>query len=138
MLDGETLFLQTPTVNLQWTEAFLEQIKKQYPQQEHVVVWDGAGFHPQHSSHEKVPEGIHIIMLPAYSPDLNPIEKLWDCTQDYTANKLWPSIRRLDEGVALLLKDWWEDPQRVIRLVGNNWQRVSANASPETIRLSLS
>ncbi len=129
IVEGKTVFVQAPTVNLDWTEAFLEQIKLQYPEHEHVVVWDGAGFHPLDSSHEKIPQGIHIITLPPYSPDLNPIEKLWDCIQDYTANKLWPSIDRLDQVVALLLKDWWEDPRKVIKLVGNNWHRASANAS---------
>ena len=73
--------------------------------------------------------GVHIVMLPPYSPELNPIEKLWDLIQDHTSNKLWPSIERLDQVVALHLKDWWEDPGRVIRLVGNGWIRASANAS---------
>lgn len=129
IVEGKTVFLQTPTVNLDWTEAFLRQIKLQYPDHEHVVVWDGAGFHPKDSSHEKIPEGIHILMLPPYSPELNPIEKLWDLIQDHTSNKLWPSIKRLDQVVGLLLKDWWEDPRKVISLVGNNWHRASANAS---------
>lgn len=79
IVEGKTVFVQTPTVNLDWTEAFLEQIKQQYPDLEHVVVWDGAGFHPKDSSHEQIPKGIHVIMLPPYSPELNPIEKLWDC-----------------------------------------------------------
>ena len=128
VVDGCTVFLQTPTVNLDWTEAFLLQIKKQYPNHEHVVVWDGAGFHPQDSYHQQVPSGIHIVMLPPYSPELNPIEKLWDLIQDHTSNKLWPTIERLDQVVALHLKDWWEDPIRVIRLVGNGWIRASVNA----------
>ena len=131
VLEGKTVFLQTPSVNLLWTQAFLEQIKKEYPEHEHVVVRDGAGFHPRDSEHENVPPGVHIIMLPPYSPELNPIEKLWDCIQDYTANKLWPSIERLDQVVALLLKDWWEDPKRVIGLFGKNWHRASANASAD-------
>lgn len=129
MVEGKTVFVQTPSVNLQWTEKFLEQIKEQYPNEEHIVVWDRAGFHPQNSTHEKVPEGIHIIALPPYSPELNPIEKLWDIIQDYTANKLWPSIERLDEVVALLLKQWWEDAEKVLRLVGGGWQHVQANDS---------
>ena len=105
------------------------QIKKQYPNHEHVVVWDGAGFHPQDRDHEKVPSEVHVVRLPPYSPELNPIEKLWDLIQDHTSNKLWPSIERLDQVVALHLKDWWEDQARVIRLVGNGWIRASANAS---------
>jgi len=126
-VEGKTVFLQTPTVSLDWTEAFLLQIKKQYPGHEHIVVWDGAGFHPRDSFHEQVPPGIHVVLLPPYSPELNPIEKLWDLIQDHTSNKLWPSIERLDQVVALHLKDWWENPERVIRLFGNGWIRASAN-----------
>ena len=128
-VEGCTVFLQTPSVNLEWTQAFLEQIKKQYPDYEHVVVWDGAGFHPADSSHEMIPDEIHIITLPPYSPELNPIEKLWDLIQDHTSNKLWPTIKRMDEVVALHLQDWWEEPYRVISLFGRGWIRDSANDS---------
>lgn len=128
-ISGDTVFVQTPSVSMEWTEAFLEQIKIQYPNHEHIVVWDGAGFHPKESSHEKVPDGVHIVCLPPYSPELNPIEKLWDLIQDHTANKLWPSIERLDQVVALHLKDWWEAPERVISLFGDGWIRSSVNDS---------
>lgn len=56
-------------------------------------------------------------------------KKLWDLIQDHTSNKLWPSIERLDQVVALHLKDLWDDPERVIRLVGKGWIRASASAS---------
>jgi len=101
VVGGATIFLQTPTVNLDWTEAFLLQIKEQYPDHEHVVVWNGAGFPPRDSSHEQVPEGVQVVVLPPYSPELNPIERLWDLIQDHTSNKLWPTIQKLDEVVAL-------------------------------------
>ena len=74
-IEGKTVFLQTETVNLDWTEAFLIELKKQYPGYEHIVVWDGAGYHPKESEHDQIPEDIHILMLPPYSPELNPIEK---------------------------------------------------------------
>jgi len=125
VVEGASVFIQTPSVNLSWTEAFLGQLVKEYPEHEHIVVWDGAGFHPDVSEHA----GIHLVKLPAYSPELNPIEKLWDLIQDHTSNKLWPSIERLDAVVAELLQEWWEEPQRLIRLVGNGWIRASANAS---------
>ena len=128
-VEGKTVFLQTPSVNMQWTKAFLEQIKAQYPEHEHIVVWDGAGFHPKDSSHEMIPEGIQIVTLPPYSPELNPIEKLWDLIQDHTANKLWPTIQRLDKVVGLHSQDWWEQPLKVISLFGNGWIRASANAT---------
>ena len=49
--------------------------------------------------------------------------------QDQTANKLWPSIKRLEEVVATHLKDWWEDTEKVLSLVGGGWQHIQANAS---------
>lgn len=128
-IEGKTVFVQTPSVSMQWTQAFLNQIKVQYPEHEHIVVWDGAGLHAKDSSHEMIPEGIHIVTLPPYSPELNPIEKLRDLIQDHTANKLWPSIKRLDEVVGLHLKDWWEAPDKVISLFGKGWIRASANAT---------
>ena len=95
------------------------------------ILWSGmeAGFHPKDSSHEKVPEGIHILTLPPYSPELNPIEKLWDLIQDHTANKLWSTLEKLDDFVALKLKDWWNTPEHVISLFGENWIRLSVNNS---------
>ncbi|WP_309397073.1 IS630 family transposase [Cerasicoccus maritimus] len=129
IVDGEAVFIQTPSVNLDWTQAFLEQIKAEFPEHQHVVVRDGEGFHPSEDGHPKIPEGVHTIMLPAYSPELNPIEKLWDLIQDHTANQLWPSTETLGQVVAAHLEDWWADKRRVIKLVGNGWARASANAS---------
>ena len=114
---------------MQWTRAFLEQLKLQYPDYEHIVIWDGAGFHPRDSSHEMIPSGIHIVTLPPYSPELNPIEKLWDLIQDHTANKLWPTIEGLDKVVASHLQSLWEDPSRIISLFGRGWIRASVNDS---------
>ena len=128
-IDGETVFVQTPSVNMEWTEVFLKEIKAQYVDYEHIVVWDGAGFHPKDSSHERVPKEIHIVRLPPYSPELNPIEKLWDLIQDQIANKLWPTIERLDQVVGLHLQDWWECPEKVLSLFGKGWIRLSANGS---------
>lgn len=34
--------------------------------------------------------------------------------------------------MGLLLKKWWEDPNRVLGLFGNNWHRDSANYSERT------
>jgi hypothetical protein len=74
-------------------------------------------------------KSLHIVTLSSYSPELNPIEKLWDLQQDQTANKLWATIERLDTVVGLHLKEWWEAPNKVIRLFGKGWIRYSINAA---------
>ena len=56
--------------------AFFEQFAKEVPSDVHVVmVWDQAGFHT--SKAVRIPDNITIVSLPAYSPELNPVENLW-------------------------------------------------------------
>ncbi len=54
---------------------FWEQFTKETDPEVHVVlVWDQAGFHT--SNDLEVPENVTIVPLPAYSPELNPVENL--------------------------------------------------------------
>ncbi|MGL3709408.1 transposase [Leptospirillum ferriphilum] len=40
------------------------------------MVLDGAGWH--RNQELKVPDNIRLLSLPPYSPELNPVEHLWD------------------------------------------------------------
>jgi transposase len=51
----------------------LERVEKDADQA--VMLWDGAGFHS--SRQLRVPDNVTVATLPAYSPELNPIENLW-------------------------------------------------------------
>lgn len=63
--------LDTASVN-----AFLQQLSQRVGPDEHIaMLWDGAGFH--RSKQLVMPANITPIQLPAYSPELNPIENLW-------------------------------------------------------------
>lgn len=43
-----------------------------------MLIWDNASFHKSQALRELVEESGHtMIFLPAYSPDLNPIEHKW-------------------------------------------------------------
>lgn len=128
VVDGEFVCAQTTTTDLPTTAAFLQEICKEFPGHEHIVVWDGAGFH-QRQTHHDLPPRVHPITLPPYSPDLNPIEKLWDLIQDQTCNRLFNTIEQLEAEVARHLEAWWNDAQRVLSLVGNGWQHSQANDS---------
>ena len=43
-----------------------------------VIIWDNASFHQSEKLETLIEEsGSHLLFLPAYSPDLNPIERFW-------------------------------------------------------------
>ena len=40
-----------------------------------ALVWDNAGAHK--SAAQSLPDGISVVSLPAYSPELNPVERFF-------------------------------------------------------------
>jgi transposase len=66
----------SPRIDVGVMNVFLAEFAKTIPEDMHVVmVWDQAGFHTGNAL--EVPSSITIIELPAYSPELNPMENLW-------------------------------------------------------------
>ncbi len=57
-------------------QAFLDAFAETIANGEHVaLVLDGAGWHS--SKALRVPTSITLVPLPPYSPELNPVERVW-------------------------------------------------------------
>lgn len=68
--------LLAPTINTDMVKAFFEQFVEEVDPDVHVVMlWDQAGFHT--SKALTLPANVTVVPLPAYSPELNPVENLW-------------------------------------------------------------
>jgi putative transposase len=128
VLEGDAQFRFMPSVNLDFSRDFLRQIAASDPTAEHVVIQDQAGFHPRPGD-AGLPDRIHLLPLPPYSPQLNPIEGLWDQVQDVTCNRRHESLDALEETLTAALRPFWETPARVLSLI-HHWLRAQANATP--------
>ena len=60
-----------------------------------LLVVDGAGWH--RSKDLVVPEGIHLEILPPYSPELQPAERLWRLADEPLANRAFEQLEQLEE-----------------------------------------
>lgn len=129
-VDGENAaeFACLPGVSLELSRLFLERLAARDPQAEHVVIWDQAGFHPQADLHE-LPAHIHLLPLPPYSPELNPVEVIGDVIKDRIANTLWPTLEALEEALGEELRPIYESAERVRRLVSHPWLIDQLNAT---------
>jgi transposase len=127
VVEGLAQFQFLPSVSLELSRGFLQQIAASDPQAEHVVIWDQAGFHPRHGD-AFLPARIHLLPLPPYSPELNPVEGLWDQTQDVTCNRHFDDLDQLEEALTEALRPFWETPARVLSLV-HHWLHTQANAT---------
>jgi len=73
---GQAEAIMASHVNTDVMNAFFREFSQTIADDVHVVmIWDGAGFH--RSRRLQIPSNITVIPLPAYSPELNPIENLW-------------------------------------------------------------
>ena len=73
---GDSVALLAPTVNTQVMNIHLRMIAEQVGPRVHVVlVLDQAGWHVAQDL--QLPANITLLPLPPYSPELNPVERLW-------------------------------------------------------------
>ena len=101
---GQSVGLLAPTIHSEMINAFFEQFAKEVPSDVHVVmVWDQAGFHT--SKAVRIPDNITIVSLPAYSPELNPVENLWH----YLRSHYWSNRTYADyDELRLAAIDAWQ------------------------------
>jgi hypothetical protein len=65
------------------------------PRAHAVVTLDGAGWHPQ-GGKLRLPQNISLLPLPAYSPQLNPQETIWQfLRQNYVAHRVYDSYNAI-------------------------------------------
>ena len=87
----------------------------------------GAGFHlPENDP--RLPANVRMITLPAYRPELNPVEKLWDQMKDAICNRVFASVEELREELTGWLQEFWSDGARALSLIVRGWLLDSVNA----------
>jgi len=127
-VDGahSTELLFTPAINQDIHAVFLQQIAQSDPHALHVIIMDQAGFHLG-ATDKRVPANIRLLPLPPYSPELNPAEWFGRVVKAPTVNRLYPSLRALEnhlisvarrgcrpERVGSLIHQWMHDQVNVI------------------------
>lgn len=125
-------FLHTDGVSQEASGCFLDQLAAMDPNACHIVIQDGAGFHLG-ESHPRLPANVGVVTLPAYSPELNPIERLWDIIKDRVCNRAWEDLGELTTAINVVLREYWETPNLVRSLIGQGWLLDQANASSPSV-----
>ena len=100
---------------------FLQQLLAEYKEQPIILVEDGAPYHRAVLVKEFVAEHaerLSIARLPTFSPDFNPIEKLWKNTKrDATHLKYFKTFEQLRQSVCQTFKGYLEEATRVISVM---------------------
>lgn len=77
---------------------FLSQLCRRYRKRDLLIIWDGAAIHRSKAVKQFLrerPGRIHLERLPAYSPELNPVELVWSQLKGNLKNRVFPSLEEL-------------------------------------------
>ena len=74
---------------------YLEEFSKHKPEELKIIVIDNAGFHS--TKDIVLPANIVLMPIPAYCPELNPAEKVWQWMKDKLAMKLFDTLETLED-----------------------------------------
>jgi hypothetical protein len=109
---GEMLSLIFPACNTDMMSIFLEYVSQQFSTSFIVMQVDGASWHI--SQELQIPENIRLLFQPPYSPEVNPVEHIWDDLREkYFANRQISSFDALQEELCSALNDLSARPQYV-------------------------
>ena len=127
--DGMMDSLVLPQVNAQAMSLFLGEVSSRHPDEFILMVMDGAGWH--RAAELKVPENMHLLFLPAYSPQLNPVEHVWESIREnWFSNEVFESIDGVENQLVKALSDLENQPSEVASLTGFSWIiDITLNAS---------
>ena len=109
---GKISSLILPYCNTEMMNIFLENVSKEFSNNEIIMQVDGAGWH--RSKALKIPKNIYFIMQPPYSPEVNPTEHLWDeIREKYLHNRTFNSLQETIDKVCFGLNDLSSKPKYI-------------------------
>ncbi len=118
---GESFWLILPNLQASCVEIFLAEFARAQGVGERkriVLLWDGA---PAHRSGLKVPPGIELMRTPAYTPELNPSERLWSPLKESVANQSFGTLTQMEEVVAAKMNSLAKEKKALSSRTSYHW-----------------
>ena len=126
--DGVLDSLVLPWVSAETMSLFLSEVAQRHANEFIVMVMDQAGWHI--AGDLAVPQNMRVVLLPPYSPELNPAEHLWEALRDDCfANNVFANLDAVETALTNGLVALEADPARTRSMTGFNWiTSISLNA----------
>jgi hypothetical protein len=99
---GETFWLEFSHLDGLCFQIFLDGLVEQNPDHLNIIQLDNGRFH--HTSNLKIPDNFILIFQPPYSPELNPIERVWQHIKQELSWDIYDNLDGIKEKVGAYLK----------------------------------
>lgn len=123
---GATEAIIAPYIDMEIMYEHLRLISERTIDGRHaVIIVDGAGWHQEYLADNF--ENITIIKLPPYSPELNPIEQVWQWLRpNELANRCFDGFDDIVNECSRAWNSFISDAERVKKLCSRDWIEVGS------------
>jgi transposase len=116
---GQMIAHFNPIFEAQSFLAFLKGlVRRRARAKKMMVITDNAAYHHAAGLHGWLKDNrdtFELLFLPPYSPDLNPIERVWKLLRRLcTHNEYFPELELLENALTQQLRQWWK-PNAILR-----------------------
>jgi len=114
-----------PKANTRAMQIHLDEISRIVAKRAHaVVLMDRAGWHT--TGKLKVPKNITIILLPSRSPELNPVENIWQyLRQNWLSNRVFPTYDDILEAGCDAWNRLIDQPETITSIGMRKWAHIA-------------
>ncbi len=118
---GENFWLSLPALDTAMVQLFLDEFAKAHAPvgKQIILYWDGAPAH--RAKGLRVPERIRLVEGLAYTPELNPAERLWPLVKEGVANESFKDLGALERRVCRRVCHLSEDPEQIAARLNYHW-----------------
>jgi transposase len=118
--DGVLDTLVLPVVTAETMSIFLAEVARRHPEEFILMFLDGAGWH--RANNLVIPENMKLETLPPYSPQLNPMEHIWDEVREkWFTNEVFESLDGVEDRLVEALAALENDQELVASTTGFDW-----------------
>jgi transposase len=121
---GQRFFTEHERLNSNCFQEYLGRFSEAFPQSDNVMILDNGRFHK--AKDLVVPDNVHLVFLPPYSPELNPVERVWQHLKDRLAFDFYPDLAILRQTARIALSNWTDEV--VASLTGYDYLLDAAHA----------
>ena len=117
--------LVMPRANIEAMNLHLAEISRSVAAGAHaLVVLDGAGWH-QTGGNLRLPANISLLHLPPYSPELNPVENIWEyLRENQLSNRVYDSYDTIVDACCAAWNALIATPNRIRSIATRSWTKA--------------
>ena len=118
--DGAADFLILPVMTAVAMKVFLDELARRHDGQYILMIYDGAPCHSPGALN--IPDTMTVRTLPPYSPQLNPVENIWDDMREkFFANIVFESMDAVENKISEACLHYEENTETVRSITAFPW-----------------